>query len=138
MSSLADKIEQYIKILIDRSEEGSIEIQRLELAETFACAPSQITYVISTRFNPQYGFWVESKRGGSGYVRVSRIKSPVNEWLGWKEALLILQQLLEEDRITTREYFLLKTVVDKLGSSSELPAVEPVLGRVMGAIIRLL
>ncbi|MGE5454562.1 MAG: CtsR family transcriptional regulator [Methylocystaceae bacterium] len=138
MSSLADKIEQYIKILIDRSTSGSIEIQRLELAETFACAPSQITYVISTRFNPQFGFWVESKRGGSGYVRVSRIQLPVAEWLSQSDAMLVLQQLLEEERITTREYFLLKVVFDSLGTSSELPAVEPVIGRVLQAVVTLL
>jgi len=138
MSSLADKIEQYIKILIDRSESDSIEIQRLELAETFACAPSQITYVISTRFNPQLGFWVESKRGGSGYVRVSRIRVPLGEWLTREEALLILQRLLEEGRLTTREYFLLKTVVDALGQNAELPAKEAVLGSVMGSVVRLL
>lgn len=137
MSSLADKIEQYIKVLIDRSDSGSIEIQRLELAETFACAPSQITYVISTRFSPQLGFWVESKRGGSGYVRVSRIHS-VSGVVSREEALLILRQLLEERRLTTREYFILKTVVDTLDASNEIVASEAVLDQVLSAILRLL
>lgn len=138
MSSLADKIEQYIKILIDRSESGSIEIQRLELAETFACAPSQITYVIATRFNPQLGFLVESKRGGSGYVRVSRIQAPVHEWMNHEQALLTLQQLLENRKLSSREYFLLRTVIDCLEQSGDVPASEPVLGQVMTALMRLL
>lgn len=74
--SLADKIEQYLKVLIDRSEENRIEIQRSELAETFSCVPSQVTYVISTRFTEQEGFITESRRGGKGYVRIARYNLP--------------------------------------------------------------
>jgi transcriptional regulator CtsR len=74
--SLADKIEQYLKVLIDRSEENRIEIQRSELAETFSCVPSQVTYVISTRFTEQDGYITESRRGGKGYVRIARYNLP--------------------------------------------------------------
>ena len=70
--SLADKIEQYIKALIDHSENKQIEIQRSELAETFACVPSQVTYVIATRFSNAQGFITESRRGGRGFVRIAR------------------------------------------------------------------
>ncbi len=69
--SMADKIEEYIKVLIGRSENRQIEIQRSELAETFSCVPSQVTYVISTRFTVEEGYYTESRRGGSGYVRIS-------------------------------------------------------------------
>ena len=62
--SLADRIEQYLKVLIARSEENQIEIQRSELAETFSCVPSQVTYVINTRFTEQEGYFTESRRGG--------------------------------------------------------------------------
>lgn len=72
--SLADRIEQYIKVLIERSEEKQIEIQRAELAETFCCVPSQVTYVISTRFTREGGYITESRRGGKGYVRIARFQ----------------------------------------------------------------
>jgi acyl-CoA hydrolase len=71
--SLADKIEQYLKVLIDRSEGKQIEIQRAELAETFSCVPSQVTYVISTRFQEKFGYRTESRRGGKGFVRITRL-----------------------------------------------------------------
>lgn len=70
--SLADKIEQYLKVLIERSDVNQIEIQRAELAETFSCVPSQVTYVISTRFTEREGYLTESRRGGKGYVRITR------------------------------------------------------------------
>lgn len=69
--SLADKIEQYLKVLIARSKDKQIEIQRAELAETFCCVPSQVTYVITTRFTEKTGYITESRRGGGGFVRIS-------------------------------------------------------------------
>ena len=62
-------IEDFIKDLFD--EENSIEIQRNDLAEKFNCVPSQINYVISTRFKPAQGYYVESKRGGGGHITVA-------------------------------------------------------------------
>ena len=59
---ISDMIEDFLKELL--SEDDMIEIQRNELAEKFKCVPSQINYVISTRFNPNHGYYVESKRGG--------------------------------------------------------------------------
>ena len=59
---MSDIIEEFIKELFD--EKDSIEIQRNELAEQFNCVPSQINYVISTRFKPSQGYYVESRRGG--------------------------------------------------------------------------
>jgi len=74
--SLADKIEQYLKVLIERSDDKRIEIQRSELAETFSCVPSQVSYVISTRFTEREGYFTESRRGGKGYVRITRFSLP--------------------------------------------------------------
>ncbi len=80
--SLADRIEQYLKVLISRSDDKSIEIQRIELAETFDCVPSQVTYVISTRFTEKDGYTTESRRGGCGYVRIrqSSMQLADSEW----------------------------------------------------------
>ncbi len=65
---LSDIIEEYIKSIID--DEDMIELNRNDLANKFNCVPSQINYVISTRFIPELGFYVESRRGGGGYIRI--------------------------------------------------------------------
>lgn len=71
---MSDIIAARILELIEASEENMAEIQRNELASIVGCAPSQINYVLSSRFTPERGFIIESRRGGGGYVRVSRIK----------------------------------------------------------------
>ena len=53
---------------------GTAELQRAELANRFNCVPSQINYVISTRFSPEHGYIVESRRGGGGYIRITRVE----------------------------------------------------------------
>ena len=65
MAILSDSIEQFIKSLLEEYDE-MIELQRNELANYFSCAPSQINYVLATRFSPEKGYSVESKRGGGG------------------------------------------------------------------------
>ena len=57
-----------------REEGGTAELQRAELASRFNCVPSQINYVISTRFSPEHGYIVESRRGGGGYIRITRVE----------------------------------------------------------------
>ena len=73
MASLSDIIESFIKKMFKEMEEEVLEIQRNELANKFQCAPSQINYVLSTRFTLERGYYVESKRGGGGYVRITRL-----------------------------------------------------------------
>ena len=70
MSSLSKEIEQYLKELLSAANSGVLEIQRNMLSEYFHCVPSQINYVLSTRFTPAQGYLVESRRGGGGYVRI--------------------------------------------------------------------
>lgn len=72
MATLADAIEAYLKQLIG-AHAGFIEIRRCDLADTFACAPSQINYVLETRFSNEHGYIVESRRGGGGYIRIRRV-----------------------------------------------------------------
>lgn len=69
---ISDMIEEFIKDLFTEDEEY-IEIQRNDLAEQFNCVPSQINYVISTRFKPSQGYYVESKRGGGGHIKIKKI-----------------------------------------------------------------
>lgn len=68
---LSDMIEEFLKGMLN--EEDIIEIQRNELAEYFKCVPSQINYVISTRFGPNQGYYVESKRGGGGNITIKKV-----------------------------------------------------------------
>lgn len=63
---ISDIIEEFIKDMLD--EDNSVTLQRNDLAEHFNCVPSQINYVISTRFTPIHGYYVESQRGGGGYI----------------------------------------------------------------------
>src|SRR5690348_4907434 len=74
MRNISDVIEQYLKEILQGSSEGHIEIQRSGLAERFDCVPSQINYVISTRFTFEKGYIVESKRGGGGYIRIQKVE----------------------------------------------------------------
>lgn len=71
MATLADSIERYLKNLF-ASTDGVVEIRRCDIAERFDCVPSQINYVLETRFTPQRGYYVESRRGGGGYIRIIR------------------------------------------------------------------
>lgn len=73
---LSNIIEEFIKEMLSESRE--IELQRNELANRFNCVPSQINYVISTRFSPERGYSVESRRGGGGYIKITRT-APENE-----------------------------------------------------------
>mgnify|MGYP000929852280 FL=1 len=68
----SDHIEAYIKAILEQS--GIVELQRSQLADTFQVVPSQINYVIKTRFTESRGYLVESKRGGGGYIRIGRIE----------------------------------------------------------------
>lgn len=70
---MSDLVAQYITQMLDE-QNGSAEIQRNELAGNLGCVPSQINYVITSRFTPEQGYIVESRRGGGGYIRISRVK----------------------------------------------------------------
>lgn len=73
MKPLTDSIEAFIKSLLEEGQE-QVDVQRNELAQYFRCAPSQITYVLSTRFTPDHGYIIESRRGGGGYIRIVRLR----------------------------------------------------------------
>lgn len=70
---LSDAIEQFIKEMMTEEQQSGIDLKRNELAEYFHCAPSQINYVLSTRFTPDHGYVTSSQRGGGGYIRIVRI-----------------------------------------------------------------
>lgn len=75
----SDLIANFILRELEGSGTGMAELQRSALAEMFSCVPSQINYVISTRFSPERGYVVESRRGGGGYIRIQRVRQSPRE-----------------------------------------------------------
>lgn len=73
MAGLTSDIERFLKAMLDDSADGMLEIGRNDLAMQFDCAPSQINYVLSTRFTPHNGYLIESKRGGNGFIKIITI-----------------------------------------------------------------
>lgn len=124
MARLTDIIEKFIKEMINEDEENKILIQRNELADQFRCAPSQINYVLSTRFTYAKGYIIESRRGGGGYIAIKKIehKCPVgrkkvlNESIGdsitYHNTISLLENLLEREIINKKEYELIKISVN--------------------------
>ena len=80
MARLSDMIEEFIKALLEESN-GQLELQRNELADYFECAPSQINYVLATRFSLDRGYYIESRRGGGGYIRIIRLDMDNNDYI---------------------------------------------------------
>lgn len=114
MRSLTDKIEKYLRVLIERSGNDEVEIQRIELAETFQCAPSQITYVLGTRFTLDEGFVTESKRGGRGFIKIRKL--PIRDLtdrtgISQAQAEEIIKGLHANGFLTSREAVLLRAIV---------------------------
>lgn len=144
--SLARRIEEYIKGLLKGA--SSIEIQRSELADVFNCVPSQINYVLSTRFTPAQGYLVESRRGGGGYLRIVKL-SWLNEEgaetreiyhnlgleIDQREAEGVLRRLKEEELITPREYNLLNAVISRDTLQIELPKRDMIRARIIQAAL---
>lgn len=81
MARLSDLIESFLKEMLEGSDQKALEIQRNELAGVFNCAPSQINYVLATRFSLDKGYYVESRRGGGGYIRITRIDIHENDYI---------------------------------------------------------
>ncbi len=144
--SLARRIEEYIKKLLQ--EENVIEIQRSELAEEFKCVPSQINYVLSTRFTPAQGYLVESRRGGGGYLRIIKLSwdklsqkeiqdvyTNLGDSLDQWEAEGILRRLKEEEIITDREYYMLKAIISRDTLQISLPERDLVRLRILQAAL---
>ena len=72
---ISDLIACFIQDALDETDGGVVELQRGDLAQRFNCVPSQINYVMSTRFSPEHGYIVESRRGGNGYIRITRVRT---------------------------------------------------------------
>ncbi len=107
MRNLADAIENFIISELLRDSEDTLLVQRNELAEKLSCAPSQISYVLGTRFTPERGFMVESRRGSGGFVRIVRVTPAERRPEREPTAAEIVRHLAAQRLITGREERLL-------------------------------
>ena len=116
-NNMTDILEQYIMNLFKEATEDHIIIKRSNVAQKFDCVPSQLNYVIKTRFTPEHGFIIESKRGGGGFIRITKItlhknkdyidyliETIDNEVLEVDEAMRIAKILLEKEYIDKFDY----------------------------------
>ena len=127
-----------------------IEIKRNEIADRFDCVPSQINYVINTRFTLERGFVVESKRGGGGYIRIIKVKlhddidiidqmlHMIEHSIAQGNAESIIIRLVEEDIVTNREAKLMLSVLDRSVLSMDLPSRDELRARILCAMLRTL
>ena len=110
MMGITDLIAAFINEELEQAD-GVLELQRSDLAQRFDCVPSQINYVMATRFSPEHGYIVESRRGGNGYIRISRVRmdrqtllmhviNSVGDGLDLSSARAILTNLAESGAIS--------------------------------------
>ena len=122
MPNLSDIIEGFIKELMDANNNDVIEIQRNILAQQFDCSPSQINYVLTTRFTNDRGYVIESRRGGGGYIRIFKVRSSedelkriLNESIGnsitLNKSIDLVNALSERDVITEGEKTIMQSVL---------------------------
>ncbi len=132
MASLTKVIENYINNLFSELDEEAVSLRRKDLAEIFGCVPSQINYVLRSRFTPERGYLVESQRGGHGFIRIFRlsydipeerinhIEEIVGDSISAHEVKRLLTSIRERGLIDSRERLLIEVAMrqaEELGSA---------------------
>ena len=124
MARISDIIAQFINDMIEEEEDKEVIIQRNELADKFNCAPSQINYVLTTRFTYERGYLIESKRGGGGHIVIKQlshgrsnirgqlISQSIGDTITYHNANALLENLLESDIIEEKQYELMKIAIN--------------------------
>lgn len=136
MSNIADMIESYILRQLASRQDGQVELRRTDIADEISCAPSQISYVLSTRFTQDKGFVVESRRGLGGFIRIVQVPlrdlvyqdmlSKINENTDMGTVQSMVRYLVQHGMVETREAALLMQMVTGLFHSETLAAEERV------------
>ncbi|HWQ42710.1 MAG TPA: CtsR family transcriptional regulator [Desulfosporosinus sp.] len=147
MGNLADRIEEYLKRILEQASEGYIMLQRSELAGVFSCVPSQINYVLDTRFTVERGYLVESRRGGGGYLRIVRLelglegqyqqvmRQLIGEQLSRDRLNGLMDRLVNEELVTLREAALVKSILSGDALSGEFRDWDVLRARLMKNIL---
>ena len=148
--NISDIIEGYLKQVIELGGTGHIEIKRSELADKFQCVPSQINYVINTRFTAERGYLVESKRGGGGYIRILRVEvhsktdlldeiiAQIGDQIAQAATEHIVYRLLEEDVLSQREAALVQAATHRSALPLPLPMRDQVRAYILKAMLQTL
>ncbi len=137
---ISDMIEDFIKALFTEDEEY-VEIQRNDLAEQFNCVPSQINYVIATRFKPSQGYYVESKRGGGGHITIKKVSvtksnylmhiiTSMEEQLTSQEVDIFISNFLSYNMVTQQQAKLLKVATSDNVLSIPQPARDEIRAKI--------
>lgn len=141
--SISDIIEQYLKKILHNNDKKTIEIRRSEIANRFQCVPSQINYVINTRFTMEKGYVIESKRGGGGYIRISRIQHQdeyelinhltklIGSQIAQQPAEDIIERLYLKEVITNREKKLMLAAINREVLAVALPERDHLRSRIL-------
>ncbi|KGA98348.1 CtsR family transcriptional regulator [Alkalihalobacillus alcalophilus ATCC 27647 = CGMCC 1.3604] len=150
MKNISDIIEGYLKKILLNSDGDIVEIKRSELARQFQCVPSQINYVIGTRFTIEKGYLVESKRGGGGYIRIIKVR-PHNEMalfdqiiqligrgIDQQAAENIIIRLYEEQAITKRESNLMLSVMERTNFQTSIQHRDEIRANLLRAMLNTL
>ncbi|EIT84089.1 transcriptional repressor CtsR [Fictibacillus macauensis ZFHKF-1] len=151
MRNVSDIIEAYLKQVIAGSNDQFIEIKRTDIAEKFQCVPSQINYVINTRFTLEKGFVVESKRGGGGYIRIIKVTAEdyvhlidqlmllIKDKISQSNAENVVLRLHDEQIISEREARIMLSVIDRsVLHMLDLPARDQLRAELLKSMIRTL
>ncbi|ASS94521.1 CtsR family transcriptional regulator [Peribacillus castrilensis] len=147
MRNISDVIETYLKQVLEISQKDILEIKRSEIADKFQCVPSQINYVINTRFTIERGYVVESKRGGGGYIRIMKVESQdsvqlINQLLSLIGSRVtqsmaegVISRLMNEDVINEREAKIMMSVIDRSVIYIDLPDRDELRARILTAML---
>ncbi|WHY97767.1 CtsR family transcriptional regulator [Peribacillus simplex] len=147
MRNISDIIETYLKQVLEISQKDILEIKRSEIADKFQCVPSQINYVINTRFTIERGYVVESKRGGGGYIRIMKVESQdsmqlINQLLSLIGSRVtqsmaegVISRLMNEDVINEREAKIMMSVIDRSVIYIDLPDRDELRARILTAML---
>ena len=133
---LADTIAKIIEEMLDNAG-GALELQRNEMATRLGCVPSQISYVITSRFTPEKGYIIESRRGGGGCIKIVRKQMQSDEYLmhffyaigdtiSEREALAYLSNLLGNELISRRAYDIIAAAVSNSALSDLTPEARDI------------
>ena len=140
---MSDLIAEFIGEMLQESD-GSTELRRSDLAGRFGCVPSQINYVISTRFSPERGYIVESRRGGGGYIRIQRVVTDpqalimhtvnaIGEDLDVQTASAFLQNLQDAEALSAQH---VSTMAAALGDSALRPVDRITRGPLRASLLK--
>lgn len=149
MGTLSDAIEEYLKARLNRAGQRMIEVRRCDLAARFECVPSQINYVLETRFTPDRGYVVESRRGGGGFIRIAwvdlrehhpvevRVFSHIGPRISDAEACDLLAALQDRGLLSDRHAIAIRVALARELDGLAPPLADLVRARLLKAMLRL-